>query len=95
MAKEMKRLCHHIAHTSATASRENVCVQECCALLLVPPSPFPRSFSEHSLALFLPHALVPVECQGKDEPPVWDQEGLGQQGKVLQWTGGEDVLQPP
>lgn len=34
-------------------------------------------------------------CQGKNEPPAWDQEGLGQQGKVLQWTGGEDVLQPP
>lgn len=28
----------------------------------VPPSPFPRSFSEHSLALFLPHSLVPAIC---------------------------------
>lgn len=38
-------------------------------------------------------------CQGKNEPPAQDQEGLGlglgQQGKVLQWTGAEDVLQPP
>lgn len=34
-------------------------------------------------------------CQGKNEPPARDQEGLGQQGKVLQRTGGEDVLQPP
>lgn len=37
-------------------------IQEPCALLFVPPSPFPRNFSEHSLALFLPHAPVPVWC---------------------------------
>lgn len=77
-------------------------IQGSWALLFVPPSPFPRSFSEHSLALFLPHALCASHvCQEKDEAPVWDQEGQGQQGKVLQWTlwlwpfSGEDVLQPP
>lgn len=85
MAKETKRLCHHIAHTSALPAGRMSDIQESCALLFVPPSPFPWSFSEHSLALFLPHALVPAMCVRGGWSTCLEQEGPGQQGRVLQW----------
>lgn len=69
--------------------------------VLLPPSPFPTSFSEATLScnaaawcFFFPVLLCRSRVSpGKNDPPVWDQKGLGQQGELLQWTSGEHVLQ--
>lgn len=69
-------------------------IQGSCALLFVPPSPFPRGFSEHSLALFLPRALVPATCvRGRMKHLFGTRKDKISKER---WPfGGEEVLQPP
>lgn len=87
MAKETKRLCHHIAHTSATASWENVSYSGILCFALCATITISQGFLRAQLGTF--PSTCPCAshvCQGKDEAPVWDQEGQDQQGKVtLQW----------